>query len=82
MNISIKKNQASGGKKSVIVVSKKVAERAVDRNLIKRRIKSALEPFSRGSASFFVIAKRGVLDLSFKELKEEIKSEIEGIKKL
>jgi len=66
-----------GTPKFSFVVSKKVAAKAVERNRIKRRGYEAINEllkkgFNKKSGVFF--AKKGISKLTFKELKEEIKS--------
>lgn len=69
-----------GIRKPVIVVSKKVAQKSSDRNLLKRRIRAVVRPFERKGSYFFVVAKPGVSDLSFKELQEEMRSQLNANK--
>lgn len=76
MLVSVKKNSNGGSRKSVIVVSKKVAPKASDRNLMRRRIRSVIHPFEGKGSRFFVVAKPGVFGLSFKELQKEVESQI------
>ncbi len=65
-----------GARKPVVVVSKKVAPKAADRNFLKRRIRAVLHPLAERGSHFFIIAKPGALDLSFRELREEITLQI------
>lgn len=58
--------------RAAAVVSKKVAKKAVDRHLVKRRMIEALKPHLRGNRSFVVYARAGAPTLSFRALKEEI----------
>lgn len=55
-----------------VVVSKKVAKRAVDRHLIKRRTYSLMKPYCRSSRYVIIYAKMGAGTLSFKELSSEL----------
>ncbi len=80
MNISVKRTTGKSPSRPVIVVSKKIAKKATDRNLLRRRIRAIVRPFAAGNSSFFIIAKPGVLDLSFKELQNEIESQIRNKK--
>ncbi len=74
--VSVKKILNSVPPRSVIVVSKKVAPKASDRNFVRRRIRSIVRPLERKGSRFFVVAKPGVFGLSFKELQKEVESQI------
>lgn len=76
MNISVKRTTGKGLSRPVIVISKKVSKKATGRNLLRRRIRAIVRPFAAENSSFFIIAKPGALDLSFKELQNEIESQI------
>ena len=70
-----------GGPKIACVVSKKVAPRAVDRNLIKRRCRAAGREHLKKiptSAAFVFYAKKGAGEASFTELKREIATLVEN----
>lgn len=69
-----------GIRKPVIVVSKKVAQKSIDRNLFKRRIRAIVRPLEKRGSYFFVVAKPKVFDLSFKELQEEVRSQLNAHK--
>ena len=60
-----------------ITVSKKVSKLAVDRNKVKRKIKSACyEVFSEHAKKeydFVIIARNNIMDASFKDIKRDIK---------
>ncbi len=58
----------------VISVSKKVAKKAVTRNLIKRRIRPILRTFSLKPATYLLIAKPGADKIKGEELKRELTS--------
>lgn len=63
------------GPRAACIVSKKVATRAVDRNLIKRRARAALAPALRGvsvSLSIALYAKKDALHASYKEVADDI----------
>lgn len=57
-----------------VVVSKKVAATAVDRNILRRRIYKALEEVCKNkkSTAYIVFAKKPARHMSFNELKKEI----------
>ncbi len=74
--VSVKKIVNGAPRKSVIVVSKKVAPKASDRNLMRRRIRSIIRPLEGEKSRFFIVAKAGASGLSFKELQEEVESQI------
>ncbi len=59
----------------VVVIAKKVAPRAVDRNLLRRRIRSVLREFAKTTPKrhvFMVYTKKGIISLPFHALKEEL----------
>lgn len=68
--------------KSAVVVSKKVAKKATDRHLLKRRVLEVLEKHSTPSLSVIVYAKTGSPSLSFAELKEEIEGLLRSLAKV
>ena len=74
--VSVKKILNGTSRKSVIVVSKKVAPKASDRNLIRRRIRSIIRPLEDEKSRFFIVSKTGASGLSFKELQGEVESQI------
>ncbi len=55
----------------VIVVSKKVAPKAVDRNRIKRLIKESLRSMDLGK-SLKIIVKKNVADAKMLQIKDEL----------
>lgn len=57
-----------------IIISKKVAPKAVDRHLIKRRISAVLEKIIRQArdVDFIFLAQRNILELSPSELEKEL----------
>ena len=67
---------SSGGTKARfgIVVSKKVATRAVDRNLIKRRSRNVLQKYMQTvpPGAYIFIAKRASSKATFSELERDI----------
>ncbi len=69
---NVNKNKTT---KFSFVVSRKVSNRAVDRNLIKRRLKCIVLSFDKyiknGSICVFFV-KKSILYISFNELKNEI----------
>ena len=76
--IVLKKNKPGSQKLPlIIVVSAKVAKRAVDRNLLKRRIREIMRPqMSKKKYDYTVITRPGATGLSFKELEEFLTLEI------
>ncbi len=63
-----------------VVVSKKVARRAVDRHLIKRRISSILAKHPLPHLAVVVYAKAGSLSLPFPILQEELEGLLHGLR--
>ena len=55
-----------------VIVSKKTARRAVDRVLLKRRLKSIVRAWCSPEYAFVVYARAGILALSYAELKKEL----------
>jgi len=56
-----------------VIVGKNILKTAVGRNLLKRRVRAILLPFSKKSRkSFWVIAKPAAAKMSFQEIKKEI----------
>ncbi len=65
------------GRPVVIIVGKSVLKGAVDRNLLKRRIRSLLLPISKKmKTDFLVTVKPLAAKMSFADLKEEISNQI------
>jgi ribonuclease P protein component len=58
--------------RAAAVVSKKVAKRAVDRHLLKRRILAVAAPYVAPGRSFVVYARAGSTSLSYAALKREL----------
>ena len=58
----------------IISVSKKVAKKAVTRNLIKRRIRPILNKFSLKPAQYLLIARPGSDKIKGEELQEELRA--------
>jgi len=58
---------------SHIIISKKVSPSAVSRNKIKRRVKALFKEISPKSKKVIFYGKKGISNLSFKELQEEVK---------
>lgn len=55
-----------------VVVSKKVAKKAVDRHRIKRRLLTLTRPYARTDMFFVLYPKAQTLALPFRVLKEEV----------
>lgn len=76
--------KASEGKKIAFIVSKKVSKKAVVRNKIRRRlreiIRSEISGLKEGFRGIFV-AIPGIEKLSFQELRKEVGSIIQKLKK-
>lgn len=64
--------------KHQIVVSKKVSKKAVERNRIKRRIKSVLQTTST-QKPLVIICRPSVLALSFSELKAALMHQLQSL---
>jgi len=67
---------ASGGKTARfgIVVSKKVAVKAVDRNLIKRRWRASLLKYlsAAPAGAYVFVAKRDAARVSFSDIRDDV----------
>lgn len=72
--LSIKTNPSGFQKKPlIVVVGKAVTKKAVDRNLVKRRISSIARPLlKKAPLEATIIARAGAAKASFSELKDEI----------
>lgn len=64
------------------VVSKKVAMRAVDRNLLKRRCREIVAKHLSGlpSGSYLLYAKKGAPAAAYKDLERDIMHMLEGVR--
>jgi ribonuclease P protein component len=60
--------------RAAAVISKKVARRAVDRHLLKRRMLAVAAPHVRAGRSFVIYARAGSLTLSYAALKRELET--------
>lgn len=70
-NLSLKIKDNTTEPKVLFVVSKSVFKKAVERNLLKRRARAITQSFKpKKTLTFFF--KKGVKDLSYKALKEEM----------
>ncbi|HEX2792299.1 MAG TPA: ribonuclease P protein component [Candidatus Paceibacterota bacterium] len=69
-SLTVRKTSVSGG--CAAVISKKVAKRAVDRHLLKRRIFSVMRPWCDPARSIIVYARAGSGALPFSALKREL----------
>ena len=76
--VIIKRNRAGLQRTPlIIVVGTKVAKRAVDRNLLKRRIREIMRPkVNEKKHDYTIITRPGATGLSFKELEEFLTLEI------
>lgn len=73
--VVIKKKPSGSQKKPLFIVIKKTEyKKATERNLIKRRIRSVMNPFTKKQKrnDYCVIVKPGVNVVSFQELKNEM----------
>ncbi|MBI2598869.1 ribonuclease P protein component [Candidatus Curtissbacteria bacterium] len=70
----IKKGSQNAG--ITIVVSKKVAKLAVDRNRIKRLFKEALRSLGLGSAGLVIIVKKNIAEYKTSQIKDELKTRL------
>jgi len=69
--------------KIAVSVSKKVSKKAVDRNLIRRRVYSVLKPLINDlSGAYLFIAKKGAEKIKGEELVREIKTLLNSLKKV
>lgn len=59
--------------KLIISVSKKVAKKAVTRNLVKRRIRAVFRDIKPKAGTYLVIARAGAEVVKGEVLKEELK---------
>lgn len=66
--------------RGAVVVSKKVAAKAVLRNLIKRRVMHVLEKNPPLPGTYVVYAKKGAAALPFSKIEEEVTSLLKKIK--
>ncbi len=76
--IIVKKSRSGSQKKPlVVVVGAKVARRAVDRNLLKRRVRDIMRPAVKDKKNdYTVITRPGAPALTFAELKELLIKEL------
>lgn len=71
------RNKGSQKKPLMVVISKKAAKRAVDRNTFKRRVREIMRPYiKKGMSDYTIIARQGAVGISFTELKGIIKSNL------
>lgn len=72
----------TGEPRFAFVVSKKVAARATDRNLIKRRCRAALRDAMEGvpAGSYIFYAKKDAAKATYRELAADIRQLIEGLR--
>lgn len=77
-NVTVKENEpGTQDKELIIVAGRKVSNKAVDRNLIKRRIRSIFrELTNKLDKEYTVIVRSGAMNLDFQQLKQEIKEQI------
>ena len=58
--------------KITVIVDNKVSKKAVDRNLIKRRLRAALRELHPPKGDLIIRARLGVLEKSYPQLREEL----------
>jgi ribonuclease P protein component len=63
-----------------IVISKKVAKLAVDRNRVKRLFREALKKFDFGQDQITVIVKNNIADYKMSQVKEELEKMTKKLK--
>ncbi len=79
----LKKGLDSNLPKVAVSVSKKVSKKAVDRNLIRRRVYSVLRPMVKDlSGAYLFITKKGAEKIKGEELIREIKTLLNNLKKV
>lgn len=76
-SVSYSTIQPFGG--SAVVVPKKVVKKAVNRHLLKRRMRAILLPHSSSSRVLVVYAKAGASKLPFGEIERELSELISRI---
>jgi ribonuclease P protein component len=64
----------SGEPQLIISVSKKVAKKAVTRNLIKRRVRAVFRDMSPQRLTYLLIARAGAETVRGEELRKELES--------
>ncbi len=76
--LTIKTNPSGFQKKPlIIVVGKAVSKKAVERNLVKRRISSLVRPLlKKAPLGVTIIAHKGAAEASFDALRAEIRSKL------
>lgn len=74
----IKKAPPHHRKRLTIVIGKEVVKGAVQRNLLKRRIRAIVQPvIGQVGDSFVIIVRPGAASLSYPELEKELKRALE-----
>lgn len=64
--------QESSFLKVAIVISKKVAKKATDRNLLKRRVHAVIHKKSPPKGVYIIYARKNSQTLSYKEIEQEL----------
>lgn len=80
--IKARKRYINGVYRYTVIVSKKVLKLAVDRNKFKRRVRSIITTHKnliKDNIDFVIIAKKGVKNIEFDIIKEEM---VKGLKRL
>lgn len=76
----VKVNPAGFQKKPLIIaIGTRVSKKAVERNLIKRRIRAIMQPaIKKKDKNYLIIARPEVKRLTYQELKKELENKIYG----
>ena len=72
-------NPKTHGSDLTVVISKKVAKRAVDRNRIKRIVKEALRGYHIGKEKLTIVVKKNIADLKMPEVKVKLKKLLKNL---
>lgn len=74
VRLTLKRNKSS----LIVIISKNVAKKAVERNLFRRRVKAIFTslPSPSKDKQYIVTARSGATALAFEELKKTILSQV------
>lgn len=73
-------SQTDGIFKAAVVVSKKTAKKAVDRNRIKRTISEALKAQKLQNLELLVVVRENIASLKTEEVKKRLEATIKSLK--
>jgi ribonuclease P protein component len=76
-SISYSTSPAAGG--TAVIVPKKVIKGAVQRHLLKRRLRAILRPWSSADRTLIVSARNGAGDLPYPEVESELSTALSAI---